>query len=717
VLLAIGASLAASCTCGKAAPATAPGACVLDAAAPTIGPGNVAGILYVDASGTITASRAKTPPAGSQAVAGATVSASEGPSTTTDGSGHFELDGVAPGAQLLTVTPSSGSPATIAVHSIPGVLATLGDPATSLADATQMVAQYAASLGAAGTTQTYATHEPLPAGVTIGTAMPLGALAAGESCVGSESWLFEVDPYPEFLSEHAVRFVLVDAQSGAITVRLANAWPTVNGAPLFHESDQNLATLDVVAAATAPEDTAPSSADLVEPDGGTTGQGFHADGHPFAGPPGGRKFGIIIRGDSSWTTGSALGSSARAFASFLASQGVMPGDLTQILPGSGDVLAQIKTALNVIALAATPCDTVYLAVFAHGYTVGDPAFNVDETYVDSTTGKSETTEVLISKNTLDLSRINAGHFNLFFETCGSGGWTNVVKSQLTAPGADAVVVTSADQDHSAAVNVVPIAGGAFGARFTNYFLAAAASQPSPVDFAQAYQDAMMNLQQDSTVSILAGTKLRAQSSLDAKPQLWVKGPQPGAAPSCDDAGVDAAPDAGGDADSGGSCTPEGTTCTADTDCTCGLVCQGKLPPNAPAGCTGSCAACHHSPGSCTTNADCCTADQNAPTCNGGVCCSPRGSFSPCFTDTDCCGGVACVPNQGGTACGVPNSACCIPYGAMGCSVQTDCCGRGNGWGGIPPCINGQCCVLAGASCSAAAAAICCSGVCNNGSCM
>jgi hypothetical protein len=708
---AVAALSAALASCGGCASSStvssAAASCVLDAAVPATGLGRVVGTLYADGSGNVVAVRGAAP-AGDLPLAGASVGLASGPQSTTDASGHFELDGVPAGAQLLGITPPGGASTTLAVHSIPGALVTAGDPAISRDSAVQIVAGYAASVGASGASQTYGTHQPIPAGVTLGTGIATSSLAAAESCVATESWLFEVDPYPEFLSEHAVRLVLIDAKSGALTARVANAWPTANGAPLFHEADANLAAVDVVAAATAPNAVAPSSGDLAgAPDAALTGQSASTRARPRFGPPPGRKYGIIILGDGSATTGFALGISKEDFSKFLiAQEGVDSLDLTIISPRTANVVQQIQTALATVKQNAQPCDSVYIAVFAHGVMADEPSFSVEDQTGDS---------LYLGKNTIDLTGLKAQHVFLFFETCGSGGWIRVMQSQLD-PSTEAVVVTSTDSSHPSAVNIIPGLNGVPGARFTNYFLAAAASLPTPVDYVQAYDGAMHALNDDSNYStsnfMTAG---RASASLSAKPQLWSQAGSPG---SCDDAGVEAGIDASPLACDGG--LPNGTSCTDYSQC-CSKTCPTPSTQGVILACCGGFPLSGYTP-TCSGDVDCCpdylvSSDGGYSTqpipCTGGLCCRP-GLGAYCVSGSECCGyNDSTAAGFGGTSCDIRNK-CCARVGTT-CQAASDCCQDPTAAPYLD-CQAGKCCELGGLGWPCQDATWCCSGNCAQGVC-
>lgn len=142
-----------------------------------------------------------------------------------------------------------------------------------------------------------------------------------------------------------------------------------------------------------------------------------------------------------------------------------------------------------------------------------------------------------------------------------------------------------------------------------------------------------------------------------------------------------------------ACAPRGSTCSANADC-----CSGKCS-------NGVCRkfGCFAAGDLCISDVDCCqdACDKSRGICGNAGC---LGDGVPCSKDGDCCSGLLCNPADG--TCGTLS---CKKYGDQ-CGGDSECCGLF--------CLNNSCqCAPNGTACNDTEAYKCCSGVCENGSCV
>jgi hypothetical protein len=113
-----------------------------------------------------------------------------------------------------------------------------------------------------------------------------------------------------------------------------------------------------------------------------------------------------------------------------------------------------------------------------------------------------------------------------------------------------------------------------------------------------------------------------------------------------------------------ACVSNGVSCTADTDCCSGLLCDN-----------GQCATCRSTGGSCTTNGECCSGN-----CSGGTC-RPTGTGPnlvtcgcPDGTSVDACDSFDCSSPQPFFA--LCSSLCAshggLPVSFLGCGASAVC---------------------------------------------
>lgn len=178
-----------------------------------------------------------------------------------------------------------------------------------------------------------------------------------------------------------------------------------------------------------------------------------------------------------------------------------------------------------------------------------------------------------------------------------------------------------------------------------------------------------------------------------------------------------------------NCNPsDGVACTVTAQCDTGLSCGGAgdccaLPGQQSTGCCsgvadGGVCECASRWKACQAGDECCSGG----CLDGGCSCATTGAF--CSGNSLCCSGVCngggvCACSTAGVACGGSGECCsgscaggtCACAAAdAGCTQASDCCSGSCG-------ASKQCqCAAEGQPCSTSDPQLCCSGVCNGGSC-
>jgi len=149
-------------------------------------------------------------------------------SATPDAAGAFEIDGLAPGYHALEVRTGAAPGELAATFEFTAV----ADAMIALGRAHAVAREAAAALALAGVPDgalVLGTLQPLPAGTRVRPARD-GDASPRARTLASDAWLFFADLEPGARFDHAVEYILVDAESGAATrVTDATEPPAVNG--------------------------------------------------------------------------------------------------------------------------------------------------------------------------------------------------------------------------------------------------------------------------------------------------------------------------------------------------------------------------------------------------------------------------------------------------------------------------------------------------------
>lgn len=407
--------------------------------------GSVAGLLAAGPDGKVVFI-AGALPAGFTARSGVTVSIAGGPSTTTGADGKFSLARVSVGSRTLQINPAGGAAFTIPLTVIPNAIVTPGDPPITRAAALDLVKQALTADTTLAGSGIWATQQPIPAGVTLGSALWIGDKGGPSMTIDAGKWLVYVDTTPLLRFGHDVRCYLVDTQSGVITNFDSDSWPALNGFGFYHPINAGeAASPDLLqapparAAAPGKAATTWSATDNVPNTGRATTATTYA---------------LLVRGTESLATGpdvdhvkAILGHSL----TFPVPTIVDYLDIPKLPTGTGLVDA-VQSHFNALAAKTKPGDTFVFYVSTHGVkevlaqndgNLRNPANWRYLTVLDwQPLGQQYYVEKL-DPLTLDFSKIAACNIVLIIDTCYSGGWITALQQKLTGlAGKKVVVMTS-----------------------------------------------------------------------------------------------------------------------------------------------------------------------------------------------------------------------------------------------------------------------------------
>ena len=200
--------------------------------------GSVAGLLARDGSGVLTLVY-NALPAGFTPAGGIPVAIASGPSGVTDADGSFLLNTVTVGSQKLEIKPAGGAAIEIPLTVFPNSSLRVGQPPISRTDAVNAAKTWLAGQVSVDGLAIIAPQQPLPAGAVIGTAFQPDPGATVHTLAAPE-WLVYIDRFPNARFGHAVDYLFIDAQSGALTAVTADAWPLVNGRGYYEFSGEKV---------------------------------------------------------------------------------------------------------------------------------------------------------------------------------------------------------------------------------------------------------------------------------------------------------------------------------------------------------------------------------------------------------------------------------------------------------------------------------------------
>ena len=617
------------------------------------------------------------PPSGSEAAAGATVTIGDR-ATTTGADGAFLLDGIDAGPQSLRVVLATGEEQSFQVSVVGDRRARVGTPPISRAEAAaQVVAQLEGP--APGNQRVIGPQTPLPPGTILAPGLgnqgePDPAL---RTLTGGYEWLFFVDPTPSAPFAHRVEFVLVDAETGALRKVLRTSYPLINGVPEYAAPEGDAGSPDVVQEG-QPRDppqqvSASPSPQVIErllPD--------HVPGCAMS-----KSYALVIEGSKEpFVVATAANHKVLA--------GALAGEVVFIEGGDGlpdgakafeitDKLARLKGRL-------TKCDTLFFFYAGHSEGENIIIYNDNPTLPSSVrftrrhglqVDYDYRAEPLTFRTgfprSLVLSDAPACHIHAFLDTCYSGNHLNNLKRQLEPRfGLVASVISSADTEH------FTYGESSYGFYFS-YFLEKARAAGAPGNLAALYSAALGILEQESG-------NARARLARDSRPQVWVRrilpgetcgaggaggpggaGGEGGGAGSGDAGAGGAGAGAGGagglggmgDAGAGGGSGGAGSGGAGS-----GGAGSGGAGSGAGSGGTGGAAACAEGT-ACDDGNPCTTGD----TCRSGICAGqPRTCEAP---PTSCRGAGICDPSSG--VCNFPPVADLTPCNGINpCTLDDHC---------------------------------------------
>ena len=481
--------------------------------------GGIEGYAFVQ-GGAIILRNSPTAPGGATALAGAAVTADGlGGTAGTDSSGRFQLRNVPVGQRKIHITPAAGS----------GVPA-LDIPVTVIGRATIQVGAFTVSRQQAvdsaksalgGDPAAYrilSPQQPLPSGVTLEPALgndsgqPDPALTYTPT---SSQWLVYADAFAGDRFQHPVSYVLVDAESGAVTVRNATSWPQINGVNHYPDDDNNATANDLVQVGSRKAQVARTASITPILNVLRTGR----DHVPGATNP--TTYALLIQGNSRSDMETDL---VNMKANLFGPNGLSgPSVITEWSPPTEGVVdgpAQIQALFDGICAQAREQDTILVYVTSHAFRSGTISIQNGVESDESTTPDG----FLFPEFSLKAANCRACHVIYMIDTCHAG--EAMVKWSTQTPHAGqkmTILASSLSTETSGGVTrrINAETGKTLGGHFTNAFLASL----------QAFRQANGSAAQANLTAIYNGAVARMPSTRQ-NPQTFFKwdGQSCGAAP-------------------------------------------------------------------------------------------------------------------------------------------------------------------------------------------
>jgi hypothetical protein len=407
------------------------------------GRGAIAGFVFQDAAGVLYVRATATVPGGMTPAheVRAEIAAEEVVGAVgTDGA--LTLGRIRSGPRTLRLIPASGTPLEIALTVIPDATVVLGTPPIPRTQAIDLARE--ALTQELGTTnlRILGPQQPLPAGVAIEPALDLlnpAMTAIVRMTTTAPVWFFFADATPGTVYGHSVRYAMVDAQTGAVTIASQQSWPNLNGCHFYGNEPDNLTSPDLVLAESRAE--VPVHQRLVEKAGITRAQEI-----------GGKTFALFV-----WATRlDANFKDARNIKTIFGHAGIpLPAAEPRdpFLPSKTPRLA-VTQNFEAMCAEAGPEDTVLLHIIAHGglrpgegsepplYAMWLPGFPPR----DGT--KTEDSGEWLFPSDFDFGKCRACRIVIIAATCYSGNWIPWAKQTLDKPGNAVTLATAADSVHT-----------------------------------------------------------------------------------------------------------------------------------------------------------------------------------------------------------------------------------------------------------------------------
>ena len=469
------------------------------------GRGAVGGAIFVDAAGALVLVDPAAPPAGAAVASGATVEVvGENVSGNVAADGTFKLTSLRAGIRTLRIQHNGTT------KDIP--LTVIADAAISLKPTpiSRDQAISAAKGAVPADALVCAPQHPLPAGVVLRSAENTVEGATVGTTLTSPQWFVYIDSMPGSRFGHPTQFVLIDAQTGAVTTQDQQCWPTLNGGQFYANAGFSYApvTPDVIQPGGAASFPALASSSALRSTRAHVGEIGTTRGVLAAGWP---RYDMVA--------------DVFHMPALLGHGGIPAGTPTGLLvPNSAKT--HLLGVWSDACLQATEGDTVLFYLSSHGMKAGyallathfvappeTPAADIYRTQDDGTT---LLTEHLLPADLLPaLQNCLACDVIIMIDTCYSGVWASYYSTvTLPRPAMSVTVLTAADADHiSIGKNLQPASHSdppppGSGAVYTNAFLDAfrqLAAGGGDVSLSQAHSQ---------TVAALSGSadpEIRAQN--------------------------------------------------------------------------------------------------------------------------------------------------------------------------------------------------------------
>ena len=481
--------------------------------------GAIQGYLFAGPSGDVVLARTEIAPAGTTPLAATSVTLDESPvdakptatsrDAKTDAKGFVSLSGVPAGQWTLHVPRGTGAAAAaFPLLIVPDATLTWGAGTVSRA-AAFAIAQKTIGALPADKTFVLAPQTLLPAGVVIRPALGNDDGDADTSLelkTAGPQWFFYADLAAGSRFQHATKFVLVDGETGAVTMKDESSWPSLNGATYYATAAKNVDSPDaLVKPAIRPGATPPVKSRL-EPNGARPA--FLAPGEDHVpGCTNPMTYSLVIQGSDE-------GSMENDREGIL--DNVVKGATQHVWtpsPGAHPV-AEVQALWAKIQAAATPCDSVVIYITAHGTRGGAAKLETDLVSKDGIPVGFES----FTASTLNFKSCKACHILIIIDTCYSGKMLNdFAKILQPLPGRKATVMSATDATHESGAYEWYNLKGRTGSAFTNAVVDAWKSGGQAPNPQQVFNDANTEI---------AGTAF-TDTIQKQSPQYWTRTLVPG----------------------------------------------------------------------------------------------------------------------------------------------------------------------------------------------
>lgn len=437
------------------------------------GRGAAAGAIFIDAAGAVVLGDPAAPPTGTTVASGATLEIVGGGITGNVGAdGTFRLTNLHAGIRTLRIRHGA-STQDVPLTVIAGAEISLKPTPISRDQAIS-----AAKSAVPADALVCATQQPLPAGVILRSAEDTIEDATVGTTLSSPHWFVYVDLMPGSRFGHPTRFVLVDAQTGAVTTQDQQCWPTINGCQ--HYANAGLPYVPVTPDVVQPGRAASFPALASSP----AFPSKRASTRAHVGEIG-KTLGVLAAG---WPRYDMV-ADVYHIPALIGHGGIPAGNpLGLLVPNSAKT--HLLSVWSDACLQATEGDTVLFYLSSHGMKAGyallatrfvappgTPAADIYRTQDDGTT---LLTEHLLPADLLPaLQTCLACDVIIMIDTCYSGVWASYFSSVTLPRSAMSVtVLTASDADHvsigsdTQPVNNIDPPSASNGGVYTNAFLAA-----------------------------------------------------------------------------------------------------------------------------------------------------------------------------------------------------------------------------------------------------